>query len=394
MIFGNRLLREVTQQDILALVNAGMREHLQLEYKSASYEQNDNGRREFLQDVCMFANSAGGVLLVGVTELRGDDGQPSGAPDPDAELGVASPNPEAALLAYDARVVACIQDRLPVESHAVRIENGRFVLVFRIPNSIRKPHCVRFQGHVYFPSRRDRNRYEMDLREIKEQTMRAASQLDRAEDLLGRELNSHVPVGYPLLLLAQIPIFNRGIPLDITDDNVRREIEVFDVFATDHPAERRAPTYGFAGLQRTAAGYDVTLHRNGMLTLKAEFPGGQLPEGRNWWQFELARIDVLIRGFAARAKQFYLASKLDSPSLLGAQILTSMHLRAEWNFGRSHAEVAPNENRRFIFPVIEIGGPSDDIDRAIRPICDHIHQTFGLAQSNWFRADGTWHDPR
>ena len=42
-------VRQVTEQDVRALLNAGMREHLQLEYKSVSYEQNDNGRREFLQ---------------------------------------------------------------------------------------------------------------------------------------------------------------------------------------------------------------------------------------------------------------------------------------------------------------------------------------------------------
>jgi hypothetical protein len=38
-------------------------EHLQLEYKSALYEDNNRGRREFLLDICMFANSSGGILL-------------------------------------------------------------------------------------------------------------------------------------------------------------------------------------------------------------------------------------------------------------------------------------------------------------------------------------------
>ena len=40
------------------------------EYKSALYEDNDRGRREFLLDVCMFANSSGGILLIGVPERR------------------------------------------------------------------------------------------------------------------------------------------------------------------------------------------------------------------------------------------------------------------------------------------------------------------------------------
>lgn len=87
MIFGNRPLREINEGDIRALVNAGMAEHLQLEYKSVRYDEGDRGRRDFLQDVCMFANAAGGVLLIGVPELRGADEQPSGIPDPDGDSG-------------------------------------------------------------------------------------------------------------------------------------------------------------------------------------------------------------------------------------------------------------------------------------------------------------------
>ena len=51
-------------------LEVGLEEHLQLEYKSALYEDNDRGNREFLQDICMFANSSGGILLLGVSERR------------------------------------------------------------------------------------------------------------------------------------------------------------------------------------------------------------------------------------------------------------------------------------------------------------------------------------
>ena len=269
MIFGNRILREVTERDVRALVNARMAEHLQLEYKSARYEDNDRGSREFLQDICMFANAAGGVLLLGVHELRGEDGQPSGIPDPNADLGVASENPEAELQAYDARIVACIEERLPVESHAIPIEGGRFVIAFRVPSSLRKPHCVRFQNRVYFASRRERNRYEMDLREIKEQTMRAASQLQRAEQLLERELSRQIAVGWPSLFVAQLPVFHNDFLVDITRENIKGEIVSFDV--SRDPPQRRMPAYTFAGLQRhdPEANTDLLLRRDGMLTLKA-----------------------------------------------------------------------------------------------------------------------------
>jgi Putative DNA-binding domain len=297
MIFGNRPLRDITEIDIRALLESGMAEHVQLEYKSELYPTNDQGRREFLKDICMFANATGGVLLLGVSELRGEDGNPSGVPDPNGELGIESANPENQLASYDAQIVACIQDRLAVEAHPVRIQNGRFVMIFRVPNSLLKPHCVRRDGHVYFISRRDRQKYEMDLREIKEQTMRTASQLERAQQLLDHELHRQICVGMPALFVAQLPVFYRDFLVDITQDAVVREMQTFDVTRRNLP-EFRQPTYEFEGLKRSSLGRDVTLHRNGMLTLLAEIQGERLQNAPNHFEFELAILDLLVHEFA------------------------------------------------------------------------------------------------
>lgn len=181
----DKRLRDITEADVRQLVNTGLEEHLQLEYKSALYESSDRGGKESLLDICMFANAGGGVLLIGIAERRDAQGQPTGSPDPDAPLGVNVPNPEMVLQSYDSRVLANIEDRLPLESAAIPVANGLHVLAIRVPNSTAKPHSVRYQGHVYFPSRRERQRYEMDIREIKETVMRTASRLDQAERKLG-----------------------------------------------------------------------------------------------------------------------------------------------------------------------------------------------------------------
>ena len=55
----------VHRRDSSTLIESGLEEHLQLEYKSTVYEDNDRGGREFLLDICMFANSSGGILLIG-----------------------------------------------------------------------------------------------------------------------------------------------------------------------------------------------------------------------------------------------------------------------------------------------------------------------------------------
>ena len=82
------------------------------------------------------------------------------------------PNPEAVLSAYDARVMEAIEDRLPLESTSIDVGNGRRVIAIRVPNSANKPHSVRHKGHIYFPSRRERQSYPMTVREIKDVVMR------------------------------------------------------------------------------------------------------------------------------------------------------------------------------------------------------------------------------
>lgn len=184
MLWEGRPLREIRENDVRRLIESGLTEHLQLEYKGALYDDNDRGRREFLLDVCMFANAAGGIVLIGVPERRDEQGQPTGAPDPTGILGLEEPNPEAVLNAYDARVMEAVEERLPLESASIDVGDGRRVLAIRVPNSTNKPHSARHQGHIYFPSRRERQRYHMTVREIKELVMKTASRLQQAKEML------------------------------------------------------------------------------------------------------------------------------------------------------------------------------------------------------------------
>jgi len=73
----DKRLRDIIEADVRQLVDSGLEEHLQLEYKSALYDGNDQGSRESLLDICMFANAGGGILLIGVSELRDGNNQPS-----------------------------------------------------------------------------------------------------------------------------------------------------------------------------------------------------------------------------------------------------------------------------------------------------------------------------
>ena len=384
----DRRLRDVTEQDIRQLIDSGLEEHLQLEYKSAVYEDHERGHREFLQDICMFANAGGGILLIGVSELR-DGNQSTGIPDPNAALGADLLNPEMLLLSYDARVVTNIQERLPVEMFAIPVANNRHVIAIRVPNSMSKPHRVLYQGRVNFPSRRERHKYEMDVREIKEMVMRTASRLEEAENRLTGSFQGMERQGaISDLLIGVVPVFHQNFIVDV------QKPEVLEAVTRFHLGNRNMvqPEFTFDGLQRQALGQQfsfVRIHRDGLIVAKIQLPirvqGGMA-------QFFPTAIDIFLRSFVEHCSQVYSSAAINGPFLLSMTLRTvgqtqSLYPAAgipggEEYGGSINLGVYP-------FPVMEADNLIE-IDRVIRPICDQAHQMFGRRSSPNFDPDGAW----
>lgn len=295
----DRRLRDIVEADLRRIIDAELEEHLQLEYKGALYDNNYQGSKESLLDICMFANGGGGILLLGVPEQRDANQQPTGWPDPNAQLGLDVANPEAVLQAYDARVTASIQERLPLESCAIPVANDRYVLAIRIPNSMSKPHRVSYQGHIYFPSRRERQRYEMDVREIKEMVMRTASRLEDAQSRLTRTLEGMQRQGaISDVLIAVIPVFRQNFMVNLRKQDVLDAVIQFGM--GDHQIVY--PEFTFDGLRRQLLGQQfsfVQVHRDGLIVAKLQFPTNT-EEGK----FRPSAIDIFLRTLSGTRLRF------------------------------------------------------------------------------------------
>jgi hypothetical protein len=392
MLWEGRPLRDVRDADVRRIVESGLEEHLQLEYKGALYDDTDRGRREFLLDTCMFANAAGAIILIGVPERRDGQGQPTGVPDSEGVLGLEVPNPASVLTAYDARVMEAIEERLPLESASIDVGEGRRVLAIRIPNSPRKPHSVWHQGHIYFPSRRERQRFHLTVREIKEIVMRTASRLEQAEHRLQ---NFFVAVrrstNVPYLMIGIIPIFSEDFLVDLRAENVRRALTSFSRTASN---EYSQPVYTFDGLERREARFEYTVRfgHSGLLTSSFQLPlFPQRPGEANQHVFGLTAVDSLLRNFAIRATTVYEAAGIGGPYVLGMMLRTQDPLVGAYNdpsgFGVVHTAPVPAGDYRFPFTQVD---DLSETDRVIRPLCDQSHQMFGDEGSPSFNAEGAW----
>lgn len=389
MVFESKALGEVTATNLRQLVEAGVEEHLHLEYKQELYDNNHNGRRECLQDICMFANAEGGVLIIGVPERRDANGQPAGTPDPNGNLGIEIENPAAILQSYDARVISCIQDRLPLESVPIPVGGNRHVLVFRVPNGLSKPYRVWFDGHAYFPSRRERQRYEMDVKEIKELTMRVASRLESAEQLLTNAVYTGFgPQDRILLAVGLVPIFSNNFMVDIKNQAIVRGMREFDL-SLDNQTRHSHPTYTFKGLERSVRDGQtvVTLGRNGLLVARIAI--GRIMDEPNPIILENARVlDVLLRKFLIRAQALFAHADI-SPCLLSMRIHSSRNIRGYYDHG-DQPEINGGD---YPFPCVQVESLQHPPEQMIRPLCDHFHQMFGRWGSPCFNEDETWNPP-
>jgi hypothetical protein len=390
MLWEGKALRDIRENDLRNILGAGLQEHLQLEYKSELYAESDRGRREFLQDVCMFANTEGGILLIGVPELRDDNGQPTGVPDVAGVLGLEVANPEAVLAGYDARVMDSIEERLPLESAPITVGDGRCVLALRIPNSARKPHSVRHEGHIYFPARRERQRYSMNVREIKELAMRTANRLRDAKEMLkSAAFEAQGANDSPYLVIGILPVFFDDFLVDVRRPDVLRAFRDFG----GGPAQFRNPVYSFDGIERREdrRGNKVKLHRNGLLSASYVLPlapQGHAGEGQHG--FFLTFIDARLRRFIADSPDVFGAARIGAPFILGMMLRTQLPLCGGYS-DQMNLEyyTLPVPARDYAFPFVQVHNLAD-IDNTIRPLCDVAHQLFGREGSPSFNNEGVW----
>lgn len=71
---------DIDISDINFLVENQVPEKRTLDYKQELPEDNKDGTKAFLADVCSFANSMGGDLIYGIKEERDEPGKTTGIP--------------------------------------------------------------------------------------------------------------------------------------------------------------------------------------------------------------------------------------------------------------------------------------------------------------------------
>lgn len=208
---------EISEADLQELIDNGVPERKNIEYKEALPDNKYESKKEFLADISSFANTVGGHILYGVKE---ENGVPTNL------VGVSNGDLDSEVLRLENLMRDNIQPRLQgVSIRHINVEASNPVLIIRIPKSWSKPHVVNFQGHWRFYARNSAGKYPLDVLELKSAFLATTALGEKIRnfhfDRLSRIASDETPVqlaGKAKVILHLIPYsaFESGLPLDFT----------------------------------------------------------------------------------------------------------------------------------------------------------------------------------
>ncbi|CAN5234723.1 hypothetical protein BH10PSE4_BH10PSE4_34140 [soil metagenome] len=208
---------------LVGLVEAQASESVTLEFKSAPYGPSHDDTREFLKDVSALANTAGGMLLIGVREEGGVAAglQPIQTPDADQ---------------MQQRLHSLLQSALEprvfgVQMKAIPADKG-YILAIRVPRSPAPPHRVTSKNSNRFYLRASAGVYEASYDELRTMFLQTSAAADRIaafrRDRLKLLEADAGPVvladGADRLVLHIMPLSNTAGAVDLTVALERSEL--------------------------------------------------------------------------------------------------------------------------------------------------------------------------
>ncbi len=151
-------LDEINEGILQSLIGNGIPEGETIEYKSELPGKSEKDRKELCADVSSFANSKGGDVIYGI---KAEKGIPK-------ELVGLDVNQDQEMMRLEQKISSGIDPKIPgLQIRSVNLENGKMIIVIRIPRSWIKPHMVTFND-FRFHIRRGARKDFLDVNELRE----------------------------------------------------------------------------------------------------------------------------------------------------------------------------------------------------------------------------------
>jgi len=214
-------LDQMNKAHIEALIADKVVEAKRLDYKESLPGDTDRDKNRFVEDICSFANAAGGDIFFGLRDKRDAGGEKTGAPE---YVGLKEFNLDQEKLRLEHIILNKVEPRITgIQFQLVKgFENGP-ALIMRVPRSYNAPHMTKHDGR--FRSRTDSGNYAMDVQEIRRAFIASETLPEQVRrfraDRLGKIMADETPVSLgraPKIVLHLVPIssFSQRQTYDVT----------------------------------------------------------------------------------------------------------------------------------------------------------------------------------
>ena len=378
-------IEDIDRDALYGLVMNQVRERKTIKYKREVPGTAENDFVPFIANVSSLANTVGGDLLLGVEAI---DGIPSGLP------GMELDNIDREILRLEQILRNGVQPRIPqVDIHPVAIDDGKFVLVIRVPGSWAAPHRVTRNGKFY--ARNSAGRYELDVGELRMAFSMSDGIAARIRDFRTDRIAKIYSRDTPVTTDPGGCIVVHALPLGSFASNT-----MLDIASYEHSNGFIPPMHG--------RGWNGRINLDGYVSFTGDY-GGLSPSytqlfrsgavesvrvlpthhdrmflSSRTYEQDLVRFFTRYLRFArefAIAPPYYLFLSL--LGVRGCQL--GVHEARLWP-----DEAHPLQEDRLILPEVVVQNRDDKPEQVLRPLFDMVWNAFGLVQSLNFDEEHNW----
>lgn len=389
-------MNQITADDLQRLVDDGVIESRQLDYKEDLPGDSNDDKREFLADVSALANTLGGDILYGIREQRDEQGRATGIPE--EVVGLEIDNWDAERLRLENILRDGLAPRvLGTEMDCINLLSGRVVVLIRVPRSVQSPHMVIFRNWSRFFARNSGGKNQMEVSEIRQAFLQGAEWMERAENFRHERVEMvtssfasiRVEEGAKTFLHI-IPLGLQSWSLDFSDQIVRRVIRDLDPLV----CERYNYRLNFDGQLHFSAPREsgstetyVQVFRGGSIEfcdtrmLRPDLQGEQTIPSQ---MFECEILEGTRQALNVLAALSVPLPYVIFLTLTGVRgyMMASQRLRTD--------ELYPIDRENLYVPGQMVNRRGERIDPILKPILDAVWNASGVAKSPNFNNEGIW----
>ena len=377
-------IENIEINDIQELIG-NVREAKTLEFKETIKIDADSEKEEFLADVSSLANSVGGYLLYGLKENEGLATNLEGFENTDID---------ALILKIENLLRDCIKPRINnIGIKSLTLENGKFVLIIKLPKSWNSPHMIDFKGKTKFYARNSTGKYKMDIDEIRTSFSLSESISEKIKSFRRERLSIIESGETPIILKNNSKMVLHIIPFNSIDKSNNYDLNFLIEPTSREPlrtiiAESINYKYNVDGLSLyDPHGFSYTqIFRNGIIESVSN------PS----WSDEKIIPSYAYEDNLLKTIKVYLGIlnklNIDFPIIIMVSFIGVKGFKMAVNqrlfFSSFEQHIVDRDN--LVINEVIINDKDEDISKSVKPIFDTVWNACGFANSLNYDENGDW----